>query len=83
MLLYALYAVFSPILFLLKKIAQKNNTKLTGYGLEDDETKPGQKAFTFTVGDSTIVAALNDALPGMKIGETRRLAVLVSFSKCV
>ena len=49
-----------------------------GYGLEDDENKPGQKSFTFTVGDSNVIAALNDALPGMKIGETRRLAVLVS-----
>lgn len=47
-----------------------------GYGLEDDESKPGQKSFTFTVGDSTVVAALNDALPGMKKGEIRRLAVL-------
>jgi FKBP-type peptidyl-prolyl cis-trans isomerase len=49
-----------------------------GYGLEDDESKPGQKAFTFKVGDSTVIAALNDALPGMKVGETRRLAILVS-----
>lgn len=47
-----------------------------GYGLEDDENKAGEKAFSFAVGDSTIIAALNDALPGMKIGETRRLAIL-------
>jgi len=47
-----------------------------GYGLEDDEDKPGQKAFTYTVGDSSVISAMNDATPGMKQGETRRIAVL-------
>ena len=50
-----------------------------GYGLEDDESKPGQKSFLFKVGDSSVIAALNDALPGMKKGETRRISVLVSL----
>ena len=52
---------------------------MIGYGLEDDENKPGLKAFSFTVGDNNVIAALNDALPGMKVGETRRLSVLVSI----
>ena len=47
-----------------------------GYGLEDDESKPGQKSFQFSVGDSSVISALNDALPGMKKGEIRRIAVL-------
>uniref|UniRef100_A0A7S2EUH9 peptidylprolyl isomerase n=1 Tax=Trieres chinensis TaxID=1514140 RepID=A0A7S2EUH9_TRICV len=47
-----------------------------GYGLEDDENKPEDRAFTFTVGDPTVIDALNDALIGMPLGSTRRVAVL-------
>lgn len=47
-----------------------------GYGLEDDESKPGEKAFSFTVGDSSVIAALNDAIPGMKKGDIRRLSIV-------
>jgi FKBP-type peptidyl-prolyl cis-trans isomerase len=54
-----------------------------GYGLEDDESKPGEKAFSFTVGDSSVIAALNDAIPGMKKGDIRRLSVVVSFVKSI
>jgi len=47
-----------------------------GYGLDDDESKPGVKSFVTTVGGYSNVAALNDALVGMKVGGTRRFAVL-------
>jgi hypothetical protein len=46
-----------------------------GYGLEDDENKPGESSFTFQVGDPSIVGALNDGILGMTIGSTRRIAV--------
>jgi hypothetical protein len=48
----------------------------TGYGLEDDEDKPGSKLFTATVGDYSNIAALNEALIGMKVGGLRRFSVL-------
>ena len=47
-----------------------------GYGLEDDETKPGAKSFTFTVGDANIITALSDGIQGMKVGGTRRISIL-------
>lgn len=47
-----------------------------GYGLEDDEKKPGDKNFITTVGSIGNIAALNDALVGMKVGGIRRIAVL-------
>ncbi len=50
-----------------------------GYGLEDDESKPGEKSFVFTLGNLNVIAALNDAMPGMKKGEIRRLSILVSL----
>lgn len=37
-----------------------------GYGLEDDEKAIGDRSFTFTVGDETVIQALNDAIPGMQ-----------------
>jgi len=46
-----------------------------GYGLEDDENKPGDKSFTFTIGDNQIIAALSDAIQGQAIGSVRRVAV--------
>lgn len=36
-----------------------------GYGLEDDEKQVGDHNFTFTIGDVSIIQALNDAIPGM------------------
>ena len=47
-----------------------------GFGLENDETKPGDKTFITTLGGLSNVAALNEAVPGMKEGGLRRFAVL-------
>lgn len=47
-----------------------------GYGLEDDEEKPGVKSFSFTVGDSQIISALNDAIVGQAVGSVRRIAIM-------
>lgn len=47
-----------------------------GYGLEDDESKPGEKYFNTVVGGVSNIAALNEALVGMKPGGTRRFSVL-------
>jgi hypothetical protein len=38
------------------------------FGLEDDETKAGDKSFRFTVGDGSVIGALNDAVIGMLVG---------------
>jgi len=46
-----------------------------GYGLEDDESKAGQKAFTTTVGSFQNIVALNEALMGMKPNGLRRFAI--------
>jgi hypothetical protein len=47
-----------------------------GYGLEDDEDKPGSKSFRATVGGYSNIASLNEALLGMKIGGIRRFSIL-------
>ncbi|KAG7371167.1 FKBP-type peptidyl-prolyl cis-trans isomerase [Nitzschia inconspicua] len=47
-----------------------------GYGLEDDEDKPGTKSFQTTVGNTANIAALNEALIGMKLQGIRRFAIL-------
>lgn len=47
-----------------------------GYGLEDDEKKPGDKVFETTVGAYSNIAALNEALVGMRVGGVRRVVVL-------
>mmetsp|Transcript_11876 Transcript_11876/g.34066 ORF Transcript_11876/g.34066 Transcript_11876/m.34066 type:complete len:344 (+) Transcript_11876:93-1124(+) len=47
-----------------------------GYGLEDDETKSGEKSFRTTVGAFQNIAALNEALVGMKPNGLRRFAIL-------
>ena len=47
-----------------------------GYGLEDDEKKPGDKAFITTLGSPINIIALNEAVNGMQPGGVRRLAVL-------
>lgn len=47
-----------------------------GYGLEDDETAPGTKSFTTTVGSSQNIAALNEALLNMQVGGIRRFAIV-------
>eukprot|EP00536_Pseudo-nitzschia_multiseries_P001438 jgi/Psemu1/294395/fgenesh1_pm.18_\ len=47
-----------------------------GYGLEDDETKVGEKSFRTTVGGVQNIAALNEALVGMKPNGLRRFAIL-------
>lgn len=44
-----------------------------GYGLEDDEQQPGDKAFITTLGSTQNIEALNDAVVGMKVGGTRRM----------
>lgn len=47
-----------------------------GYGLEDDEDKPGVKSFETTVGAYSNIAALNEAIVGMKVGGVRRFSIL-------
>jgi len=47
-----------------------------GYGLEDDEDKAGVKTFSFALGNPSVISALSDAIPGMKVGGIRRIAVL-------
>jgi len=47
-----------------------------GYGLEDDERKAGDKSFLTTLGSLGNIKALNEAIPGMKVGGTRRFAIL-------
>ena len=47
-----------------------------GYGLEDDEKKPGDKVFQTTIGAYSNIAALNEALVGMQVGGIRRIVVL-------
>mmetsp|Transcript_37164 Transcript_37164/g.68305 ORF Transcript_37164/g.68305 Transcript_37164/m.68305 type:complete len:343 (+) Transcript_37164:3-1031(+) len=48
-----------------------------GYALEDDEKKPGDHSFKFTLGsdNNQVIKALNDAVPGMAVGGTRRISV--------
>lgn len=46
-----------------------------GYGLEDDENKPGVKSFITVVGGYNNIRALNSALIGMKENGIRRIAV--------
>jgi len=47
-----------------------------GYGLEDDEKKPGDKSFITDLGSMSNIKAFNDAVVGMQIGGIRRFAVL-------
>jgi len=47
-----------------------------GYGLEDDEDSKSQKSFQFLLGDTTVVGGLNDAIPGMSVGTSRRIGIL-------
>jgi FKBP-type peptidyl-prolyl cis-trans isomerase len=47
-----------------------------GYGLEDDESKPGEKSFSTVVGSYSNIAALNEALVGMRVGGARRFTVV-------
>ena len=47
-----------------------------GYGLEDGEKIPGDSSFRFNIGDATVIASLNDAVPGMRVGSSRRIAIL-------
>jgi hypothetical protein len=47
-----------------------------GYGLEDDEDKPGSKKFQTLVGNTANIAALNEALVGMKLRGIRRFVIL-------
>lgn len=47
-----------------------------GYGLEDDEKRPGDKYFDMTVGGVSNIVALNEALVGMQLGGIRRFSVL-------
>lgn len=46
-----------------------------GYGLEDDERVAGDRDFAFKIGDDRVIRALNDAVPGMAVGGTRRIGV--------
>ena len=49
-----------------------------GYGLEDDEQRPGDRSFTFTLGkadETKVIRALDDGVLGMAVGGTRRLSV--------
>ena len=47
-----------------------------GYGLEDDEDKPGVKSFKTAVGGYSNIAALNEAVIGMKVGGLRRFSIV-------
>jgi len=47
-----------------------------GYGLEDDETKAGEKSFQTTIGGFQNIVAMNEALLGMKLNGLRRFAIL-------
>ncbi|CAJ1936327.1 unnamed protein product [Cylindrotheca closterium] len=47
-----------------------------GYGLEDDEDKAGVKSFKTTVGAYSNIAALNEAVIGMKVGGLRRFSIV-------
>lgn len=50
-----------------------------GYGLEDDEDTTGKsESYTFDmqIGDSDVIKALNDVLPGMAKGQIRKFSVL-------
>ncbi|EED86976.1 predicted protein [Thalassiosira pseudonana CCMP1335] len=46
-----------------------------GYALEDDEKNVGDHSFKFKIGDSNVIKALNDAVPGMAVGALRRISV--------
>jgi hypothetical protein len=46
-----------------------------GYGLEDDEDRPGVRSFQTVVGNTANIEALNDALVGMKMDGIRRFAI--------
>ena len=52
-----------------------------GYGLEDDEDpditniKKPRKYFECTLGESSLITALSDAMPGMHCGTVRRISV--------
>ena len=48
-----------------------------GYGLEDDEQLVGDHNFTFTIGEPSIIQALNDAIPGMSVNSNsvRRIGI--------
>jgi hypothetical protein len=50
-----------------------------GYGLEDDEAKPGDRLFATVAGAYSNVVALNEALVGMRVGGTRRFSVLPQY----
>jgi hypothetical protein len=47
-----------------------------GYGLEDDEDKPGVKTFTTVVGNQANIVALNEALIGMPLQGIRRFSIM-------
>jgi hypothetical protein len=49
---------------------------ISGYGLEDDEDKPGVTYYQTVVGSPFNIAALNDALIGMQVGGIRRFVIL-------
>jgi FKBP-type peptidyl-prolyl cis-trans isomerase len=46
-----------------------------GYGLEDDEDAPRTSSFQTILGGYNTIAALNDAVVGMAVGDVRRFAV--------
>lgn len=49
---------------------------ISGYNLEDDEKKPGDKSFYTTVGGYSNIKAFNEAIIGMKAGGIRRFEIL-------
>ena len=52
------------------------NIKTTGYGLEDDEKKPGETSFITTLGSPSLIAAISDGVTGMAAGSIRRISIL-------
>lgn len=47
-----------------------------GYGLEDDEKKPGETSFITTLGSPSLIAAISDGVTGMAAGSIRRISIL-------
>lgn len=47
-----------------------------GYGLEDDEKRPGDSSFVTTLGSPDLIGAISDGVPGMAVGSVRRITVL-------
>lgn len=73
--LESLYACATQVILIVNTCTSFLFTTL-GYGLEDDENDVGTMYFETVVGSPFNIAAFNDAVVGMKVGGTRRFAIL-------